>query len=381
MISRTIFTEDHEIFREQVRRFIEREITPHHAQWDRDGVVPRELWLKAGAAGLLCSNVAEEYGGPGADFLYNVVIHEELATALATGPGFGVHSDMAAVYITRFGTEEQKRKWLPKMVSGEVIAAIGLSEPDAGSDLKAIKTRAVRDGNHFVINGQKTWISNGQLADIVILACKTDPAAGARGMSFIIVETGSEGFARGQNIGKIGLKAQDTSELFFQDVRVPVENLIGKENEGFRIAMANLAHERISIACSAITQAEAAIRWTVDYTRERKAFGKVVADFQNTRFALAQLDAEVSALRIFVDKCLELANEQNLDVVDAAKAKMLSTELLGRTADQCLQLHGGYGYTLEYPIGRLFIDARVRRIAGGSTEIMKEIISRKLFED
>ncbi len=381
MISRTIFTEDHEIFREQVRRFIEREISPHHAQWDRDGVVPRELWLKAGAAGLLCSNVAEEYGGPGADFLYNVVIHEELATALATGPGFGVHSDMAAVYITRFGTEEQKRKWLPKMVSGEVIAAIGLSEPDAGSDLKAIKTRAVRDGNHFVINGQKTWISNGQLADIVILACKTDPAAGARGMSFIIVETGSEGFARGQNIGKIGLKAQDTSELFFQDVRVPVENLIGKENEGFRIAMANLAHERISIACSAITQAEAAIRWTVDYTRERKAFGKVVADFQNTRFALAQLDAEVSALRIFIDKCLELANEQNLDVVDAAKAKMLSTELLGRTADQCLQLHGGYGYTLEYPIGRLFIDTRVRRIAGGSTEIMKEIISRKLFED
>ena len=381
MISRTIFTEDHEIFREQVRRFIEREISPHHTQWDRDGVVPRELWLKAGAAGLLCSNVAEEYGGPGADFLYNVVIHEELATALATGPGFGVHSDMAAVYITRFGTEEQKRKWLPKMVSGEVIAAIGLSEPDAGSDLKAIKTRAVRDGNHFVINGQKTWISNGQLADIVILACKTDPAAGARGMSFIIVETGSEGFARGQNIGKIGLKAQDTSELFFQDVRVPVENLIGKENEGFRIAMANLAHERISIACSAITQAEAAIRWTVDYTRERKAFGKVVADFQNTRFALAQLDAEVSALRIFIDKCLELANEQNLDVVDAAKAKMLSTELLGRTADQCLQLHGGYGYTLEYPIGRLFIDTRVRRIAGGSTEIMKEIISRKLFED
>ena len=381
MISRTIFTEDHEIFREQVRRFVEREITPHHAQWERDGVVPRELWLKAGAAGLLCSNVAEEYGGPGADFLYNVVIHEELATALATGPGFGIHSDMAAVYITRFGTEEQKRKWLPKMVSGEVIAAIGLSEPDAGSDLKAIKTRAVRDGDHFVINGQKTWISNGQLADIVILACKTDPAAGARGMSFIIVETGSEGFARGQNIGKIGLKAQDTSELFFQDVRVPVENLIGKENEGFRIAVANLAHERISIACSAITQAEAAIRWTVDYTRERKAFGKVVADFQNTRFALAQLDAEVSALRIFIDRCLELANEQKLDVVDAAKAKMLSTELLGRTADQCLQLHGGYGYTLEYPIGRLFIDTRVRRIAGGSTEIMKEIISRKLFED
>ncbi len=379
MIRRTIFNEEHEIFRDAVRRFIEVEITPYHDQWDKDGVVPRELWLKAGEAGLLCSNVEEEYGGPGADFLFNVVLHEELAKALATGPGFAVHSDMAAVYITRFGNEQQKKYWLPRMVSGEVIAAIGLSEPDAGSDLKAIKTRAVRDGEHYVINGQKTWISNGQLADIVILACKTDPAAGARGMSFIIVETSREGFARGQNIEKIGLKAQDTSELFFQDVRVPAENLIGNENEGFRIAIANLAHERITIACSAITMAEAAIKWTVDYTRERKAFGTVVADFQNTRFVLAQLEAEISALRVFIDRCLELANVNELNAVDAAKAKMLSTELLGRTADQCLQLHGGYGYTLEYPIGRLFIDSRVRRIAGGSTEIMKEIISRDIF--
>ncbi len=379
MIRRTIFNEEHEIFRDAVRRFIEVEITPYHDQWDKDGVVPRELWLKAGEAGLLCSNVEEEYGGPGADFLFNVVLHEELAKALATGPGFAVHSDMAAVYITRFGNEQQKKNWLPRMVSGEVIAAIGLSEPDAGSDLKAIKTRAVRDGEHYVINGQKTWISNGQLADIVILACKTDPAAGARGMSFIIVETSREGFARGQNIEKIGLKAQDTSELFFQDVRVPAENLIGNENEGFRIAIANLAHERITIACSAITMAEAAIKWTVDYTRERKAFGTVVADFQNTRFVLAQLEAEISALRVFIDRCLELANVNELNAVDAAKAKMLSTELLGRTADQCLQLHGGYGYTLEYPIGRLFIDTRVRRIAGGSTEIMKEIISRDIF--
>lgn len=379
MIRRTIFNEEHEIFRDAVRRFIEVEITPYHDQWDKDGVVPRELWLKAGEAGLLCSNVEEEYGGPGADFLFNVVLHEELAKALATGPGFAVHSDMAAVYITRFGNEQQKKNWLPRMVSGEVIAAIGLSEPDAGSDLKAIKTRAVRDGEHYVINGQKTWISNGQLADIVILACKTDPAAGARGMSFIIVETSREGFARGQNIEKIGLKAQDTSELFFQDVRVPAENLIGNENEGFRIAIANLAHERITIACSAITMAEAAIKWTVDYTRERKAFGTVVADFQNTRFVLAQLEAEISALRVFIDRCLELANVNELNAVDAAKAKMLSTELLGRTADQCLQLHGGYGYTLEYPIGRLFIDSRVRRIAGGSTEIMKEIISRDIF--
>jgi len=380
MIPRTIFTPEHELFREQVRKFIETEITPYHSQWDKDEIVPREIWLKAGAAGLLCCNVEEEYGGPGADFLYNVVLHEEMAKALATGPGFAVHSDMAAVYITKFGTEEQKKKWLPKMVAGEVIAAIGLSEPGAGSDLKAISTRAVRDGDHYVINGQKTWISNGQLADIVILACKTDPSAGAKGMSFIIVETNREGFARGSNIEKIGLKAQDTSELFFQDVRVPVENLIGKENEGFKIAMANLAHERITIACSAITQAEAAIQWTVGYTKQRKAFGTFVSEFQNTRFVLAQLSAEVSALRVFIDECLRLANENKLDVIDAAKAKMLATELLGRTADQCLQLHGGYGYTIEYPIGRLFIDTRVRRIAGGSTEIMKEIISRDLFK-
>lgn len=380
MIPRTIFTEDHEIFRESVRRFIETEITPYHAKWDKDEIVPRELWLKAGAAGLLCCNVAEEYGGPGADFLYNVVLHEEMARALATGPGFAVHSDMAGVYLTRFGSEELKKKWLPKMVSGEAIAAIGLSEPGAGSDLKAITTRAVRDGDHYVINGQKTWISNGQLADIVMLACKTDPSAGAKGMSFILVETNREGFARGSNIEKIGLKAQDTSELFFQDVRVPVSNLIGKENEGFKVAMANLAHERITIACSALAQAEAAIKWTVDYTKQRKAFGTFVSEFQNTRFVLAQLSAEATGLRVFVDECLRLANQDKLDSVDASKAKMLTTEFLGRTADQCLQLHGGYGYTIEYPIGRLFIDTRVRRIAGGSTEIMKEIISRDLFK-
>jgi long-chain-acyl-CoA dehydrogenase len=380
MIPRTIFTEDHEIFREQVRRFIEQEITPYHAQWEKNEVVPREIWLKAGEAGLLCCNVEEEYGGPGADFLYNVVLHEELAKALATGPGFAVHSDMAAVYISKFGSEEQKKKWLPKMVSGEVIAALGLSEPAAGSDLKAIQTRAVRDGDEYVINGQKTWISNGQLADIVILACKTDPSAGAKGMSFIIVETDREGFARGSNIEKIGLKAQDTSELFFQDVRVPVENRIGEEGEGFKIAMNNLAHERITIACSAIAMAEAAIKWTVAYTKERKAFGTYVSEFQNTRFALAQLDAEVTGLRVFIDRCVALANEHKLDATDASKAKLLATELLGRTADQCLQLHGGYGYTIEYPIGRLYMDCRIRRIAGGSSEIMKEIISRELFK-
>ena len=379
MIPRTIFSEDHELYRDAVRKFIEAEITPFHDRWEKDGVVPRELWIKAGRAGVLCSNVSEEYGGPGADFLYNVVLHEELAKAMATGPGFAIHSDMVATYIYRFGTEEQKRTWLPKMVSGEAIGALGLTEPGAGSDLKAIQTRAVRDGDDYVINGQKVFISNGQLCDLVVLACKTDPNAGARGMSLIIVESDRPGFARGKNLEKIGAKAQDTSELFFQDVRVPVSNRIGEEGEGFKIAMTNLAHERITVAASAMAQIEAAIGWTCEYTRERRAFGQRIADFQNTQFTLAQLSAEASSLRVFVDECIRLATAGELDGVDAAKAKLLSTELLGRTADSCLQFFGGYGYMREYPIARLYTDCRVRRIAGGSTEVMKQIIGRELL--
>lgn len=379
MIPRTIFSQDHELYRDAVRKFIEAEITPFHDRWEKDGVVPRELWLKAGQAGVLCSNVSEEYGGPGADFLYNVVLHEELAKAMATGPGFAIHSDMVATYIYRFGTEEQKRTWLPKMVSGEAIGALGLTEPGAGSDLKAIQTRAVRDGDDYVINGQKVFISNGQLCDLVVLACKTDPNAGARGMSFIIVESDRPGFARGKNLEKIGAKAQDTSELFFEDVRVPVSNRIGEEGEGFKIAMTNLAHERITVAASAMAQIEAAIGWTCEYTLERKAFGQRIADFQNTQFTLAQLSAEASSLRVFIDECIRLATAGELDGVDAAKAKLLSTELLGRTADSCLQFFGGYGYMREYPIARLYTDCRVRRIAGGSTEVMKQIIGRELL--
>ncbi|MYG12727.1 MAG: acyl-CoA dehydrogenase [Gammaproteobacteria bacterium] len=380
MIPRTIFSEDHELYRDAVRKFIEAEITPFHDRWEKDGVVPRELWIKAGRAGVLCSNVSEEYGGPGADFLYNVVLHEELAKAMATGPGFAIHSDMVATYIYRFGTEEQKRTWLPKMVSGEAIGALGLTEPGAGSDLKAIQTRAVRDGDDYVINGQKVFISNGQLCDLVVLACKTDPNAGARGMSFIIVESDRPGFARGKNLEKIGAKAQDTSELFFEDVRVPASNRIGEEGEGFKIAMTNLAHERITVAASAMAQIEAAIGWTCEYTLERKAFGQRIADFQNTQFTLAQLSAEASSLRVFIDECIRLATAGELDGVDAAKAKLLSTELLGRTADSCLQFFGGYGYMREYPIARLYTDCRVRRIAGGSTEVMKQIIGRELLD-
>lgn len=368
------------MFREAARRFIATEITPFHAEWENVGVVPRELWRKAGEAGLLCPNVPAEYGGPGANFLYNVVITEELGRAAATGPGFTVHSDMVASYILSFGTEEQKRKWLPKMVSGECIGALGLTEPGCGSDLKALRTRAIRDGDHYVINGQKTYISNGQLCDLVVLACKTDPEADARGVSLIVVEATRNGFQRGRRLEKFGLKAQDTSELFFNDVRVPVANRLGEEGAGFKMAMHKLAHERLIIAVNAVATCEAILGWTVTYTKERKAFGKTIADFQNTRFKVAELTAQVQGARVFVDRCIELAIEDRLDGVDAAMAKMVAGELQCRVADECLQFFGGYGYVLEYPIAHAYIDARIRRIAGGSSEVMREIISRRIFE-
>jgi acyl-CoA dehydrogenase len=381
MIPRTLFSSEHEQFRDSVRLFIEREITPYHAQWEEQGMVARDLWPKAGAAGLLCPNIAEEYGGFGADYLFNVVITEEMARAGATGPAFHVHSDMVATYIATFGNEEQKRRWLPKMVSGEVIGAIGLTEPAAGSDLKAIRTRAVRDDDEYVINGQKVYISNGQLCDLIVLLCKTDPEAGTKGMTFILVETNRPGFRRGRNLKKLGLKAQDTSELFFDDLRVPAANLLGKEGAAFGMAMSKLAEERLSIAVSAITVAETAIQWTIDYTRERKAFGQSISEFQNTRFKVAELHAETLAKRTFVDRCIELHLRKELSAVDAAAAKMLCTELQCKVVDECLQFFGGYGYMLEYPIARAYIDSRIRRIAGGSSEIMREIIGRELFKE
>jgi alkylation response protein AidB-like acyl-CoA dehydrogenase len=379
MIPRYIFAEEHDQFRESVRRFIAKEITPYHRQWEKDGLVSRDVWLKAGAAGFLCSNVPEEYGGVGADLKYNAIFTEELGRAGATGPGFAVHSDMAATYITNFGNEEQKLKWLPKMASGEVIAAIGLTEPGAGSDLKAIATTAVRDGDDYVINGQKVYISNGQLCDIVILACKTDLSAGAKGMTFIIVETDRPGFERGRNLEKLGLKAQDTSELFFSNVRVPVTNRIGDEGKGFAIAMHNLAEERLSIAVSAVGACEGILEYTIEYTKERKVFGKSVSDFQNTRFKIAELVAQVQATRVFVDRCIELAVNKQLDSTVASMAKMLAGELQCKVADECLQFYGGYGYMMEYQIAHAYLDARIRRIAGGSSEVMREIISRKVF--
>jgi acyl-CoA dehydrogenase len=380
MIPRTLFSQEHELFRDLARRFIAEEITPFHAEWEKAGIVPRELWRKAGEAGLLCTNVPEEYGGPGAGFLYNVVLTEELGRAGATGPGFAVHSDMVATYVLSFGTEEQKKHWLPKMVSGEAIGAIGLTEPGGGSDLKAMRTRAVRDGDDYVINGQKTYISNGQLCDLLVLACKTDPDAGSRGVSLILVEATREGFQRGRRLEKLGLKAQDTSELFFNELRVPVSSRLGEEGGGFKMVMHKLAHERLIISVNAVAICETVLQWTVDYTKERKAFGKPIAEFQNTRFKVAEMSAQVQSARTFVDRCIALALENKLDSTDAAMAKLVCTELQCKVVDECLQFFGGYGYMLEYPIARAYIDSRVRRIAGGSSEVMRDIISRKIFE-
>ena len=381
MIPRTLFAFEHEQFRDSVRRFIEREITPHHARWEKQGIVDREIWPKAGAAGLLCPNLPEAYGGAGGDYLFNVVITEELARAGITGPGFAVHSDMVATYIAAFGSEEQKHRWLPRMAAGDAIGALGLTEPGAGSDLKNIRTRAIREGDEYVISGQKVYISNGQLCDVIVLACKTDPAAGAKGMSFILVESDRAGFRRGRNMEKIGLRAQDTSELFFDDVRVPVTNLLGVEGAAFGMAMSKLAEERLTISVSAITVVESVLQWTIDYTKQRKAFGRTISEFQNTRFKIAELYAEALAKRTFVDRCIELHLQKSLSPVAAAAAKMLCTELQCRAVDECLQFFGGYGYMIEYPIARAYVDSRIRRIAGGSSEIMREIIGRKIFSD
>jgi acyl-CoA dehydrogenase len=380
MIPRTLFSGDHDMFRDSARRFIAKEITPFHNDWEKVGVVPRELWCQAGEAGLLCTNVPEEYGGPGADFLYNVVLAEELGRAGATGPGFMVHSDMVATYILTFGTAEQKKKWLPGMVSGELIGALGLTEPDCGSDLKELRTRAVRDGDDYVINGQKTYISNGQICDLIVLACKTDPAAGAKGVSLIVVETTTKGFERGRRLEKLGFKAQDTSELFFRDMRVPVTNRLGAEGAGFKMAMHKLAQERLILSANAVAVCEAALGWTIEYTRGRKAFGKPIAEFQNTRFKVAELTAQVQSARIFVDRCIELALADKLDGTDAAMLKLITTELQCKLVDECLQFFGGYGYMLDSPIAHAYIDSRVRRITGGSSEVMREIIGRKIFQ-
>lgn len=381
MIPRTVFESEHEQFRESVRKFLETEAVPYHAQWEKEGQIDRQLWYKAAEQGFLAPTVPEAYGGVGVDFRYNTIIDEEVSRLGLTGIGFGLHSDIAVPYILHNGSEAQKQKYLPSCISGEIVTAIAMTEPGTGSDLQGVKTTAVLDGDEYVINGSKTFITNGQLADLVIVVCKTDPSAGAKGISLILVEAGTPGFEKGSNLEKVGMKAQDTSELFFQDVRVPKENLLGEEGMGFVYLMQELPQERLSIAIMAMACAESILAQTVEYVNERKAFGKPIAAFQNTQFKLAELDAEITAQRVFVDRCLELHVQGKLDSVTASKAKLITTELQGRVVDECLQLHGGYGYMWEYPVARAFADARVQRIYGGTSEVMKLIIARSLFQD
>ena len=378
MIPRSIYSSDHELFRAAVRRFVEAEIQPHHAQWEKDGVVSREVWRAAGSNGLLCSFVPEQYGGPGGDFLHTAIVIEELAKVEATGPAFHLHSGIVAPYILHYGTEAQKQRWLPGMCAGEIIGAIAMTEPGAGSDLQGMRARAVRDGDHYIVNGQKTFISNGQLADVVITVAKTDPEAGAKGMSLLVVERGDVGFTRGRNLEKVGWHAQDTSELFYSDVRLPLERLLGAENRAFKYLMQELAQERLIVAIRSITTLETAVAATVAYTRQREAFGKPLFALQNTRFKLAECQTQAVVARTFVDRCMEMHMQAQLDANDAAMAKLHVTETLSKVLDECLQLHGGYGYMWEYPIARAWAGHRVSRIAGGSSEIMKEIISRTL---
>lgn len=380
MIERGIFKDEHRAFRDSVRDFVAAEITPHYLDWEREGAVPRSAWRAAGEFGLLCPTVPEEYGGPGADFLYSTVVIEEMARAAAMAPTFYLQSDIVAPYLLHSGTEEQKLRWLPKMVTGEVVAGIGFSEPSGGSDLQAIRTVALREGDEYVVNGQKVFVTNGHSAELIVLACKTDPAARARGVSLLLFETDTPGFVRGRKLEKIGCKAQDTSELFFSACRVPVTSLLGEEGKGFYILMKELAQERLIQAIRAVASAEAAIEWTVKHAREREMFGRTLADFQNTQFVIAQLHAEVMAQRAFVDRCIELHLSGRLDSVDAAAAKMVTTQLQGRVADECLQLFGGWGYMTEYPISRAFTDARMSRIGGGAIEVMKQIVAKQIFK-
>ena len=378
MIERTLFSEHHEQFRDTVRRFLEKEVAPFHMQWEEQGYVDREVWNKAGEAGLLCTSMPEMYGGADADKLYSVALFEEIARQGFTGLGFGLHSEIVAPYVLRYGSDAQKAKYLPAMARGEVIGAIAMSEPAAGSDLQGIRTTATDAGDHFVLNGSKTFITNGWHADLVIVVAKTDPTAGAKGTSLLLVERGMPGFEKGKRLKKVGMKAQDTSELFFDNVRVPKANLLGELNRGFIYLMQELHWERLQIGIQAVAAAQAAIDWTVEYTRERKAFGTPVASFQNTRFKLAELQTEVQVARVFVDRCTELLLQDKLDTATASMAKYWCSDLQCKVIDECVQLHGGYGYMWEYPVARAWADARVQRIYGGTNEIMKEVITRSM---
>ncbi|MEU7818790.1 acyl-CoA dehydrogenase family protein [Pseudonocardia sp. NPDC049154] len=379
-MQRDIFDAEHDAFRDLVRTFLEKEVVPHHAQWESDGQVDRDIWLSAGKAGLLGTDVPEEFGGGGTpDFRYNAVALEEITAAGTSGLGFPLHNDVVAPYLLRLANDEQKQRWLPGFCSGEIITAIGMTEPGTGSDLQGIATHAKKDGEDWILNGAKTFITNGILADLVIVVAKTDPEAGARGFSLLCVERGMPGFERGRRLEKVGMKAQDTAELSFTDVRVPAANVLGEVGQGFIYLMQNLAQERLSIAVGAVAGAAAALKMTLEYTKERKAFGRPVATFQNTRFELAEMDTEIDVTQTYVDRCLSEHVAGNLSVADAAKAKWWATDLQKRVVDRCLQLHGGYGYMMEYPIAKAFVDSRVQSIYGGTNEIMKEIIGRALI--
>jgi acyl-CoA dehydrogenase len=375
---RTVFRDDHEMLRETIRRFLERECKPRQAQWDKGGKVDRETWLKAGSEGLLCTALDPQWGGAGGDFGHSAIIVEELARSGISGPGFGLHSDIVAPYIERLGTLEQKTRWLPRCATGEVILAIAMSEPGAGSDLKSIRTTALREGDEYVINGAKTFISNGLNCDLIVVVAKTEPELGAKGVSLILVEADRVGFRKGRKLEKMGQAAADTAELFFDNVRVPTSNLLGEENKGFAYLMQELAQERFIIAVGAAAKLEAMLDETIRYTKERVVFGKPLFEFQNTRFKLAEIKARATAVRMMVDQYLGEHLRRKLTVEEGAIAKLFCTEELGRCLDELLQLHGGYGYMMEYPITRAFVDSRVNRIYGGTSEVMKELISRNL---
>ncbi|MBA3419480.1 MAG: acyl-CoA dehydrogenase family protein [Geodermatophilaceae bacterium] len=376
----SLYEADHEAFRDMVRSFVAKHIVPFHEQWEADGLVDRAVWLEAGKQGLLGLDIPEEYGGGGVrDFRYNAVLTEELMRVGATGVGFFLHNDVVSPYLRELTDEEQKQRWLPGFVSGELISAIAMTEPNAGSDLQGIATTARRDGDDFVVNGSKTFITNGILSDIVIVAVRTDPdSPGSQGLSLLMVERDMPGFERGRNLNKVGLKAQDTAELFFDDVRVPAANLLGGLNRGFAYLLHNLPQERLSIAVAAVAACEWMLEMTLEYVKERRAFGQPIGSFQYNRFTLAELATKVQIARVFLNTCIAELNAGRLSVTDAAMAKWWTTDLQNAVADACLQLHGGYGYMNEYPISKAWRDSRVQSIYGGTNEIMKEIIGRSL---
>ncbi|MEU9024440.1 acyl-CoA dehydrogenase family protein [Actinomadura sp. NPDC048394] len=378
-MERDVFEADHRAFREVVRDFVTREMAPHMERWEKAGIADREIFAAAAKVGLVGFNVPEEFGGGGVDdFRFNAIVAEELAASDVHGPGFTLHNDVVAPYLLKMANDEQKARWLPPFASGEEIWAIAMTEPGTGSDLKGIATTAVRDGDDWIINGAKTFISNGINSDRVIVVAKTDPAGGSKAFTLFVVERGMDGFTRGRNLDKMGLHAQDTAELNFDNVRVPAANLLGEEGRGFYQLMTNLPEERMSIAVSAVAASRSILDQTIEYAKTRTAFGQPIGSFQNSRFLLAELDTEVDIAQVFVDRCLRALSAKELTHVEAAKAKWWTTELQQRVVDRCVQLHGGYGYMNEYPVAKAFVNARIQTIYGGTTEIMKEIVGRAL---